>query len=73
MVTPFHLLLGNAPTSTLLSIALGYPLSTGICPTDSPFLCPSSTQALVSVQMVAQLTQPGGASIPIGDHLQSDY
>ena len=35
MVTPFHLLLENAPMSTLLSIPLGVSPSTGTCPTDS--------------------------------------
>ena len=69
MVIPFHLLLGNAPMSTLLSIPLGYPPSTGTCPTDSSFFCPSSDQALASVQVAAQLAQLGGASIPIRDHL----
>ena len=32
MVTPYHLLLGNAPTSTLLSIPPGYPLLNGSLP-----------------------------------------
>ena len=72
MVTPFHLLLGNAPTSTLLSIPPGVSPSTGTCPADSSFLCPSRDQAFTSVQAVAPLTQPGGASILIWDYLLSD-
>ena len=32
MVTPYHLLLGNAPMSTLLSIPQGYPLLNGNLP-----------------------------------------
>ena len=35
MVTPFHLLLGNAPMSILLSIPLGVSPSTVVCPTGS--------------------------------------
>ena len=72
MVTPFHLLLGNAPMSVLLSIPQGYPLSTGTCHTDSSCLCHHSTWALTSVQAATQLTQLGRASILIGDHIQSD-
>ena len=50
MVTPFHLLLGNAPMSTLLSIPLGISP-----PEDSSFHCPSSDWMLTSVQVPAQL------------------
>ena len=49
----------------------GYPPSTGICPTDSSFLCPNSTQALALVQVMTQLAWPGGHH-PIGHHLQCD-
>ena len=51
----------------------GITPSTRTCPTDSPYLCPSSAQALTLIQAAAQLAQLGGASVPIGDHLQSDY
>ena len=51
MVTPYHLLLGNAPMSTLLSIPpRGIPSWTRTCPADSSFHCPSSDWALTSVQ-----------------------
>ena len=41
MITPYHLLLGNAPMSTLLSIPQGYPLLNRVS-----LQCPSSHQTL---------------------------
>ena len=58
--------------STLLNIPLGVSPSTGTCPTDSSFLCFSSTWVLALVQVAVQLARLGGASVPIGDHLQND-
>ena len=72
MVTPFHLLLGNALCLPCWAFPQGYPPSTGMYPADPSFLCPNSAWTLTSVQAVTQLTQLGGSSIPIGDHLQSD-
>ena len=44
MVSPFHLLLGNAPTSTLLSIPLGVsPPEKEPAPQTPPFTAPAAT------------------------------
>ena len=47
MVTPYHLLLGNAPTSTQLSIPLGVsPAEQGPAPQTPPFTAPAVTGSL---------------------------
>ena len=56
MVTPFHLLLGNAPMSTLLSIPPGVSSLQLESAPYTPPSSPHSTWALTSVQAVTQLT-----------------
>ena len=48
----------------------GIPSWTGTCPADPSFLCPSSNKTFTSVQVVTQLTWPGGGSIPTCSYLQ---
>ena len=51
LVTPFHLLLENIPSSTLLSIPPSSFHLTCICPTSSSSYCPHGTWALGPIQM----------------------
>ena len=68
LVTPFHLLLGNTPLSTLLNIPPSIFHSKQICPTSFSSFCPHGTWALSPIQMATPLPQPDCIPSSIGSH-----
>ena len=71
LVTPFHLLLGNAPLSTLLNIPPSTFHLTQICPTGSSSYCPHGIWALSPIQMATPLHQLDCTPTSIGSHPKS--